>query len=121
MGPEWLWRDFQSASGGSITTTRDGTESPTGSQVWRLAGQLRSTYTNLDTGYAVSWHEAGVLTQTTYPDGSEYILFAGKPGPPMAAPNWVLTGAQKVYITPGGDVTWTFNGRAEEVCAMLNH
>ena len=94
---------------------------PNGSVVWHLRGQVQSTWTNAKTGYSLWMNIPGPVTSISYPDGSTYLHFTGPQTPPGASPHWFMWGGEKVFITKDGGVTWTFNGRAEDICAALDH
>jgi hypothetical protein len=96
---------------------------PDGSVVWRLTGDLQSTWINVDTGYSLRQNLPGPVTMTTYPGGDIYIYvhFAGPQSAPFAFPHSFTRGVEKVYITTDFDATYTFHGRSEDICALLNH
>ncbi len=93
-----------------------------GTVIWQVNGVFRGSWVNLDTGYTISNREgSGMIRQTFYPDGSIVMQFTGRTGPPGAAPDYFLFGLERVWVTPDGQVTWVFKGRADYICDLLNH
>jgi hypothetical protein len=94
---------------------------PNGAVVWRLTGDLQSTWINVETGYSIWQNLPGPVTATTYPDGSLYIFAAGPQSAPFAAPHSFTWGVEKLWVTPEGVLTYTLRGRSEDICALLDH